>query len=70
MEVPFLPESLANAGLSDRIFDIIPGSRSKILGSKDIKKIGSTTIHSTRKATLSLESQRHLLTISMRSWCV
>lgn len=41
MEIQFLPASLANAGLSDRIFDIIPGSRSKILDSKDIKKIGA-----------------------------
>lgn len=41
MEVPFIPASLAKSGLSDRIFDIIPGSRSTILDLKGIKKIGS-----------------------------
>jgi hypothetical protein len=39
MNIPFDSGSLARAGLSERIFEIIPGSRSTILDKKGIKKV-------------------------------
>ena len=39
MNIPFDSTSLAKAGLSERIFEIIPDSRSTILEEKKIKKV-------------------------------
>ncbi|MFP3868995.1 MAG: DUF932 domain-containing protein [Desulfobacteraceae bacterium] len=47
--IPFDPGALAKAELSERIFDIIPGSRSTILEKKGIKKVPNTKLTQAEK---------------------